>query len=80
MARFVSSRNPVSINALKRLEHGQVVFRHGGSEDVRFTRVAGGWKRERMDVNESPSVVSSSDVAKECNMAFGCRESWAKVY
>ena len=80
MARFVSSRNPVSMRALKRKAAGAVVRRHGGREDVRFTRVAGGYKRERMDVSERPSVVSSADVAAECNSAMGCKSSWAKVY
>lgn len=80
MAKFISQKNPVSIRALKRLEHGRVVIRHGGREDVRFTRVAGGYKRERMDASERPSVVSSTDVASECNSAMGCKSSWAKVY
>ena len=81
MARFVSRRNPVSVNTLKRKAAGSVVVRHGGRENVRFTRVAGGYKRERMDVtSENPYVVSSADVAKECNAAVGCKSSWAKVY
>ena len=80
MARFVSKKNPVSINALKRRPAGSVVIRHGGDEDVKFTRVAGGYKRERMDVSERPSVVSSVAVARECNSAMGCKSSWAKVY
>ena len=80
MTKFISQKNPVSINALKRKPAGSVVIRHGGREDVRFTRVAGGWKRERMDVSERPSVVSSQAVAKECNTAVGCRESWARTY
>ena len=80
MARFVSSRNPVSMRALKRKAAGAVVRRHGG-EDVKFTRVAGGWKREREDFSGlSPVVVSSADVASECNSAVGCESSWAKVY
>ena len=81
MARFISSRNPVSSKALKRKPIGAVVARHGGREDVKFTRVTGGWLRSRMDVtSEHPVVVSSADVANECNSAMGCKESWAKVY
>ena len=81
MTRFVSSSNPVSANTLKRKSAGSVVVRHGGREDVRFTRMSGGWKRERMDVtSEKATIVSSSDVAKECNTAVGCKESWARVY
>ena len=82
MARFVSSRNPISVSTLKRKPLGNVVRYHNGSwEDVLFTRVVGGWKREREDfAGLSPEVVSSADVAKECNRAVGCRESWAKVY
>ena len=81
MARFVSSKNPVSSKALKRKPIGAIVTRHGGREDVRFTRVAGGWLRSRVDVtSESPTVVSSAEVALECNTAVGCRESWARVY
>ena len=81
MARFVSSKNPVSSKALKRKPIGAIVTRHGGREDVRFTRVAGGWLRSRVDVtSESPTVVSSVAVASECNSAVGCKESWARVY
>ena len=81
MTRFVSSRNPISANTLKRKPLGAVVTRHGGREEVRFTRVAGGWLRSRVDVtSERPTVVTSADVANECNTAVGCRESWAKVY
>ena len=81
MAKYVSSRNPVSMRVLKRKPLGAVVTCHGGREDVKFTRVAGGWRRERTDVtSETPSVVSSAEVARECNTAVGCRESWAKVY
>ena len=81
MARFVSSKNPVSSKALKRKPIGAVVTRHGGREDIKFTRVEGGWIRSRMDVtSERPELVSSADVASECNTAVGCRESWAKVY
>ena len=81
MARFVSRRNPVSVNTLKRKTLGSVVTRHGGREDVKFTRVEGGWLRSRVDVtSETPFVVSSADVAAECNTAVGCKESWAKVY
>ena len=80
MARFVSKKNPISSSALKRKPAGSVVIRHGGREDVRFTRVSGGYKRERMDVTERPSVVSSIAVASECNTAMGCKFSWARVY
>ena len=81
MAKYVSSKAPVSVASLKRKQAGSVVIRHGGREDVRFTRMSGGWKRERVDVaSETPSIVSSADVANECNSAIGCRESWARVY
>ena len=81
MTRFVSSRNPISANTLKRKPLGAVVTRYGGREDVRFTRVAGGWLRERTDVtSEHSELVSSADVANECNTAVGCKESWARVY
>ena len=82
MARFVSRSNPVSARVLKRKPFGNVVMRHHGKwEDVKFTRVTGGWLRERTDVtSEKPTVVSSADVANECNTAVGCRESWARVY
>lgn len=80
MAKFVSQKNPISTGAIKRKPAGSVVIRHGGREDVRFTRMAGGWKRERMDVNERPTVVSSAATAAECNGAMGCKSSWAKVY
>ena len=81
MAKFVSSKNPVSSRALKRKPCGSVVLRHYGRTDLRFTRVTGGWRCEREDfVGLRPVVVSSSDVARECNGAIGCNESWAKVY
>ena len=81
MAKFISSKNPISVRALKRRVVGAVVRRHGGREDVRFTRVHGGWKREREDFSGlSPTVVSSAAVARECNTAVGCAESWARVY
>ena len=81
MTRFVSSRNPISVRSLKRKQAGSVITRHGGREEVRFTRVVGGWLRSRVDVtSEHPTVVSSADVARECNTALGCKESWAKVY
>ena len=81
MAKFVSSRNRVASNALKRKPKGTVIIRHGGREDIEFTRVAGGWRRQRMDVtSETPRVVSSTDVANECNKSVGCKDSWAKVY
>ena len=82
MARFVSSRNTISARALKRRPYGSVVVRHHGNwEDVKFVRVTGGWLRERTDVSsEDATVVSSAEVARECNTAVGCRESWARVY
>ena len=82
MARFVSSRNPVSVASLKRKSKGSVVVHHNGSwEDVRFTRTHGGWLREREDfVGIRPEVVSSAAVAAECNRSVGCKESWARIY
>ena len=81
MAKFVSRRAPVSTASLKRRSVGATVVRHSAWEDVRFTRVVGGWLRSRTDVtSERPSVVTSAAVANECNTAVGCRESWAKVY
>ena len=82
MAKFVSRNNTISARSLKRRPLGSVVVHHNGRwEDVRFTRVTGGWKRERTDVNWVRSeVVSSTAVANECNSAVGCKESWAKVY
>ena len=81
MAKYVSSNNKVSARTLKRKSVGAVVLRHGGREDVRFTRVKGGWLREREDVtSERPELVSSAAVAAECNRSVGCAESWAKVY
>ena len=82
MAKFVSRRAPVSVSSLKRRPLGAVVVHHNGSwEDVKFTRVRGGWKREREDFNGlRPTVVTSAAVAAECNRAYGCADSWAKVY
>lgn len=81
MTRFISSRNPVSAKALKRHPLGSVVVRHGGRENLSFTRIKGGWIRVRTDItSEEPTIVSSADVASECNTAAGCKESWAKVY
>ena len=82
MAKFVSRRNTISVRVLKRRPAGTVAVHHNGSwEDVRFTRVHGGWRRERTDFTGLPAeLVTSADVARECNMAFGCSESWAKVY
>ena len=82
MAKFVSRSNPVSARALKRKALGAVVRHHNGNwEDVKFVRVTGGWLRSRTDVNWVRSeVVSSAAVAAECNHAFGCADSWAKVY
>ena len=71
MAKFVSSKNPVSVASLKRRVVGAVVVRHG-YEDVRFVRVHGGWLRSREDfAGLSPEVVSSATVARECNSATG---------
>lgn len=82
MTRYVSSRNPISANALKRKPIGNVVVRHWNSGEVRFTRVNGGWLVGRADsVWVWPmKVVSSAEVAAECNKAVGCKESWARVY
>ena len=81
MARFVSSHNPVSTKTLKRKPLGSVIIYHGGREDVHFTRIKGGWIHVRTDItSETPFVVSSADVANECNTAVGCKESWARVY
>ena len=81
MAKFVSRNNTISARALKRRPCGAVVRHHNKWEDVLFTRVKGGWLRSRTDVtSERPEVVTSAAVADECNHAFGCRDSWAKVY
>ena len=82
MAKFVSRVNPVSARSLKRRSIGAVVRHHNGAwEDVKFTRIHGGWKREREDFTGlRPEVVSSVAVAAECNSAVGCADSWARVY
>ena len=81
MAKYVSRSNPVSVSSLKRKSVGSVALLHGGREDVLFTRVVGGWRREREDfVGLRPEVVSSAAVAAECNRVVGCAESWARVY
>ena len=82
MAKYVSRKNPVSVRSLKRRPLGAVVTRHYGKwEDVKFTRVHGGWLREREDVtSERPEVVTSATVARECNGAVGCADSWARIY
>lgn len=80
MAKYISRRNPTSTRALKRRPLGAVVRHHGGREDVKFTRIPGGWLREREDVTERPEVVTSAATAAECNRSVGCKESWAKVY
>lgn len=80
MAKYISYRNPISSRALKRKETGSVVICHGGRENVKFTRVEGGWRRKRMDISEDTTVVTSAAVANECNTAVGCKESWARVY
>ena len=82
MTKFISCKNPISIRALKRKPAGSVVVAHHGKwEDIRFTRIVGGWERERTDFTGlSPVVVSSAAVAAECNRVYGCAESWARVY
>lgn len=81
MAKFVSRVNPVSFKALKRKPLGSVVVNHNEWEDVRYIRIHGGWKREGTDFFGLRSeVVSSVQVARECNMAIGCKDSWARVY
>ena len=79
---FISRRNPIKAAALKRKPVGTTVFHHNGTwEDIKFTRIVGGWLRVRTDItSETPVVVSSSDVARECNHAFGCAQSWAEIY
>ena len=82
MAKYVSRRAPISARALKRRPCGAVIRHHNGAwENVKFTRVKGGWKREREDfIGLNPVVVTSAAVAAECNHAFGSADSWAKVY
>ena len=81
MAKFVSSMNTVSVASLKRKSLGTVAVHHNAREDVKFTRVHGGWRRERTDFTGlRPEVVTAAAVAAECNSAMGCSESWAKVY
>ncbi len=82
MARYVSRNNTVSATTLKRKPAGSVVVHHWTLGEARFTRVHGGWLEEREDsVWIAPAkVVSSSAVAKECNKAIGCKESWACIY
>ena len=81
MAKYVSHSNPISARSLKRHELGTVVRHHNAREDVKFTRVPGGWVREREDfAGLRPVVVSSAATAAECNTAVGCADSWAKVY
>ena len=82
MAKYISSRNPISVASLKRRKIGSVVVHHNEWEDTRFTRVSGGWLKEREDFVgiDQAVVVSSANVARECNRAIGCRESWARVY
>ena len=79
--RFISRRNPISVNALKRKPTGSVIRHHSEWEDTEFVRVVGGWLRSRTDFTGlRPVVVSSATVADECNRAIGCRQSWAEVY
>ena len=78
MARYVSHKNPISANTLKRKPTGSVVVHHWSYGGARFTRVNGGWLAERED--RPAEVVSSDVVADECNRAIGCKESWARIY
>ena len=82
MARYISSKNPVSASALKRKPKGSVVVHHWTLGEVRFARCVGGWRVEREDsVWVWPAViVSSAKVADEINKAIGCKESWARIY
>ena len=81
MAKFVSFRNPISACALKRRSIGATVVHHSAWESIRFTRVHGGWLRQRTDfIGLRPTVVSSAAVAAECNRSVGCKESWARIY
>ena len=81
MGKFISRRNPISVRALKRKPAGTTVIHHSAWEDVRFTRKYGGWLRECLDFTGlSPVIVTSVEVATECNRAIGCKESWAEVY
>lgn len=77
---FVSCSNPISACALKRKSLGAVVVRHWNYGEVRFTRVHGGWIREDSVGIDPAEVVSSAAVARECNTAVGCKDSWARVY
>ena len=81
MAKYVSQKNPIPVAYLKRRGIGSVMVYHNGYEDVRFTRIHGGWCRERTDIKWAKSeIVSSASVARECNKAIGCKESWARIY
>lgn len=82
MSKFISRSNPISSKALKRRPLGTVAEHYNGRwDDVFFTRVHGGWRRERLDLTGTwPEVVTSAAVAAECNRAFGCEESWARIY
>ena len=82
MAKYISSRNPISVASLKRRPIGSVVVHYNEWENTKFTRVSGGWLKEREDFVgiDQAVVVSSVDVARECNRAIGCKESWARVY
>ena len=80
--RYISRRNTISATCLKRKPKGSVVVHHWTLGEVRFTRCAGGWLAEREDsVWVAPAeVVSSVEVAEECNKTIGCKESWAGIY
>lgn len=82
MAKYISRRNPVSARFLKRRPLGSVVVHHWGKDERRFARCVGGWRVERKDSVWvwPPVIVSSADVARECNKAVGCKESWARVF
>ena len=81
MAKYISRANPISVGALKRRPVGTTVRHHVCRDDVKFTRVNGGWRRQREDlIWDKPELVSSNAVAAECNNTYGCKESWARIY
>ena len=82
MSKYISSRNPVSARSLKRRPLGSVVVHHWSQGEVRFARCVGGWRVEREDAVWvwPPVIMTSADVAAECNKAIGCKESWARIY
>ena len=82
MAKFISQKNPIAASALKRRPIGSVIVKHWSREEVRLVRCCGGWRVEREDTVWvwPPVILSSADVARECNSAIGCKESWARIY